>query len=149
MQAKEKLLGTLQHSGGESGTAASDVRLEEARLEKEHLQAQLTNALQQLERARKNLQVRSNPEGTHLLIVVVTVFATQDLEEKSSIDMDGAMEQIKVCEGVLSEEKKQHTATRDELDRLNHELEMVREDLGKERTRHREDVEVSEIEAFS
>lgn len=59
--------------------------------------------------------------------------------------MDGAMEQVRVCEGVLSVEKKQHTSTRDELDRLNHELEMVREDLGKERTRHREDVEVSEI----
>lgn len=60
MQAKEKLLSTLQHSG-EPGATASDARLEDARLEKEHLLAQLTNALQQLERARKDMQVRNRP----------------------------------------------------------------------------------------
>lgn len=66
----------------------------------------------------------------------------QDLEEKSGVDMDGALEQVRVCEGVLAEEKKQHANTKEELARLNQEFEMVREDLVKERIKHREDVEV-------
>ena len=60
-----------------------------------------------------------------------------------SVDVDGVLEQVRVCEGVLAEEKKQHVGTREEAMRASQELEMVREDLAKERTKHREDVEVS------
>lgn len=56
--------------------------------------------------------------------------------------MDSMLEQVRVCEGVLAEEKQQHANTRQEVARLGQELEMAREDLVKERTRHREDVEV-------
>ena len=56
--------------------------------------------------------------------------------------MDGVLEQVKVCEGVLAEEKQQHANTKQELARLGQELEMAREDLVRERTKHREDVEV-------
>lgn len=66
----------------------------------------------------------------------------QDLEEKSGVDLDGALEQVSVCEGVLAAEKQQHANTRQELAGVNQELEMAREDLVRERTKHREDVEV-------
>lgn len=56
--------------------------------------------------------------------------------------MDGMLEQVRVCEGVLAEEKQQHANTRQEVAKLGQELEMAGEDLVKERTRHREDVEV-------
>lgn len=56
MQAKEKLINALQHGEGSVGVAG-DARLEEVGLEKEHLQAQLTNTLNQLERVRKDMQV--------------------------------------------------------------------------------------------
>ena len=59
--------------------------------------------------------------------------------------MDGALEQVRVCEGVLTEEKRQHAGTREELVQLNQELDIVREDLVRERTKHREDVDVSEL----
>lgn len=58
--------------------------------------------------------------------------------------MDAALEQVRVCEGVLAEEKQQHASTREEAARLSQELDMAREDLVRERTRHREDVDVSE-----
>ena len=56
--------------------------------------------------------------------------------------MDGVLEQVRVCEGVLAEEKRQHTKTKEEMGRLSQELEIVSEDLVKERTKHREDKEV-------
>lgn len=58
VQAKEKLINALQHNEGSVGVAG-DARLEEVRLEKEHLQAQLTNTLTQLERVRKDMQVHA------------------------------------------------------------------------------------------
>ena len=59
--------------------------------------------------------------------------------------MDGALEQIRVCEGVLVEEKQQHASSREEAVRLGQELDMVREDLVRERSRHREDLDVSKM----
>lgn len=53
------------------------------------------------------------------------------------------LEQVRVCEGVLAEERKQHASAREDLTRLNQELEMIREDLFKEKTAHREDTSVS------
>lgn len=66
----------------------------------------------------------------------------QDLEEKSSADVDGVLEQVRVCEGVLAEEKKQHASTKEAMARLNQELDLVREDLIQERTKHREYIDV-------
>ena len=56
LQAKEKLISALQSSEGSVGVAG-EARLEEVQLEKEHLQAQLTDTLNQLERVRKDIQV--------------------------------------------------------------------------------------------
>ena len=57
LQAKEKLISSLQ-GGGESVQGVEEARVEEVRLEKEHVQAQLTNTLRQLEDVKKDLQVR-------------------------------------------------------------------------------------------
>ncbi len=67
----------------------------------------------------------------------------QVLEEKAGADVESVLEQARLCEAVLGEEKKQHAGTRNEVARLNQELDMSREDLIKERTKHREDVDVS------
>lgn len=57
-QAKEKLIQGLQGGGGGAGTGgAEDARVEEVKLEKEQLQAQLTNTCRQLEDVKKELQV--------------------------------------------------------------------------------------------
>ena len=74
-QAKEKLISALQNSEGSTGTAG-EARLEEARVEKEHLQAQLTNTLSQLERVRKDLQVgtfTSNSGNFHCHVIFVAI----------------------------------------------------------------------------
>lgn len=59
--------------------------------------------------------------------------------------MEGVLEELKVCEGVLTEERQRHASTRNDLSRLTQELEMVREDLVQERTTHREAIMVSGI----
>lgn len=56
-QAKEKLIEGLQQ-GSVGGTAGGESsRLEDMKLEKEHIQAQLTSALQQLQNTRRDMQV--------------------------------------------------------------------------------------------
>ncbi len=56
-QAKEKLITSLQSGEGGAMGVVSETRLEEMRLEKEHVQAQLESTLQSLEGSRAEAQV--------------------------------------------------------------------------------------------
>ena len=59
LQAKEKLIASLQSvEGGVVGGGAQEARLEELRLEREHVQAQLSAAAQQVTSLKTQLQVR-------------------------------------------------------------------------------------------
>lgn len=57
LQAKEKLINSLQSGEGGAVGVASEAKLEEMRLEKEHSQAQLQTALQQIENLKTGIQV--------------------------------------------------------------------------------------------
>ena len=62
-QTKEKLIASLQ--GGEgTRSAVSEAQLEEMRLEKEHVQAQLHSARQQIEACKTAMQVQYERERT-------------------------------------------------------------------------------------
>ena len=56
--------------------------------------------------------------------------------------MGSAMEQVRVCEGVLEEERRHRRAVQEEAARLTQELQLLREDLDRERSCHRENVQV-------
>ena len=62
--------------------------------------------------------------------------------------MDGVLEQVRVCEGVLAEEKRLHATTKEEVRRVSQELEIISEDLIKEKTKHRDDEEVGKEIVF-
>ena len=55
-QAKERLIASLQSGEGGPGVA-KEAKLEEVRLEKEHLLAQLNSAQQQIENLKADIQV--------------------------------------------------------------------------------------------
>ena len=74
-----------------------------------------------------------------------SLFFPQELEERSAADMDGVLEQVRVCEAVLTEEKRQHAKTKEEMARVGQELEIISEDLVREKTKHREDKEVRKV----
>jgi hypothetical protein len=142
LQVKEKLISSLQQSES-SGGVVGEARLEDSRLEREHLQEQLTSALHQLEGVRKDMQVMSLRASCQAWGDIV-LCSSQDFEEKSGQDMDSVLEQVRVCEGVLAEEKQQHSDTKLELSRMGQELEMTREDLARERTKRREEMQVGD-----
>ncbi len=55
------------------------------------------------------------------------------------------VEQVRVCEGVLAEERRGHTHTRSEATRLSQELEDLRESLLREKTNALEVQQVSHV----
>ena len=57
VQAKEKLISSLQGGASGGANAISEAQLEEMRVEKEHVQAQLLTAQQQLELCKATMQV--------------------------------------------------------------------------------------------
>lgn len=66
----------------------------------------------------------------------------QDLEERSGAELESAAEQVRVCEGVLEGERRQRLAVQEDLTRMTQEMQLLREDLDKERNSHRENVQV-------
>ena len=58
------------------------------------------------------------------------------------------VEQVRVCEEVLSEERRAHTLTRGELTRLTQELEDTRESLLREKTTAAELLQVVRVACF-
>ncbi len=58
----------------------------------------------------------------------------QENDDRHSMEVGRLAEQVRVCEGVLAEERRGHTHTRGEVTRLTQELEDVRESLLREKT---------------
>ena len=54
--------------------------------------------------------------------------------DRHSVEVGRLVEQVRVCEGVLAEERRTHTLTRGEVTRLSQELEDTRESLLREKT---------------
>ena len=59
---------------------------------------------------------------------------TQESDDRHSVEVGRLAEQVRVCEGVLAEERRGHTHTRGEVTRLTQELEDMRESLLREKT---------------
>lgn len=65
------------------------------------------------------------------------------MEDRHHGEVDSLSEQLHVCESVLSEEKRLHTATQQEVSRLNQELEACRDDSLQEKSSLLEQIKVS------
>ena len=52
------------------------------------------------------------------------------------------VEQVRVCEGVLDVERRQRVSAHEDLTRLGQELQLLREDLVRERNMHRGNMQV-------
>ena len=50
------------------------------------------------------------------------------------MELESLVQQVRVCESVLGEERRQHTFTQGEVIRLNQELEECKESLLREKT---------------
>ncbi len=74
--------------------------------------------------------------------VTTYVCGLQDLEERSGAELESVSEQVRVCEGVLEGERRQRLAVQEDMTRLTQEMQLLREDLDKERISHRENVQV-------
>lgn len=66
------------------------------------------------------------------------------MEDRYHGEVDGLSEQLRVCESVLEEEKRQHLATKQEVARLNQELEVSRDDWHQEKVTMLEQIKVSQ-----
>ena len=66
------------------------------------------------------------------------------MDERHHGEVEELTEQVRVCEGVLAEEKKQHRTTQESLAQLKQELEIHRDELAREKTELMEQVKVSE-----
>ncbi len=65
------------------------------------------------------------------------------MEDRYHGEVDGLSEQLRVCESILEEEKRQHTVAKQEIARLNQELEVSRDDWHQEKATMFEQVKVS------
>ena len=65
------------------------------------------------------------------------------MEDRYHGEVDSLSEQLRVCESVLEEEKRQHTTTKQEVARLNQELEVSRDDWHQEKATMLEQIKVS------
>lgn len=67
----------------------------------------------------------------------------QEADDRHSVEMESLVEQVRVCEAVLGEERRQHALTQSEVTRLNQELEECKESLLREKTTTAEVLKVS------
>ena len=67
------------------------------------------------------------------------------MEDRYHGEVDSLSEQLRVCESVLGEEKRLHTATQQEVSRLNQELEVCRDDSHQEKVSMLEQIKVSQF----
>ena len=58
------------------------------------------------------------------------------------MELESALEQVRVCEGVLEGERQQRLGAQEDVARLTQEMQLLREDLDRERSCHRENVQV-------
>ena len=65
------------------------------------------------------------------------------MEDRYHGEVDSLSEQLRVCESVLGEEKRQHTSAQQEVSRLNQELEVCRDDWHQEKATLLEQIKVS------
>ena len=65
------------------------------------------------------------------------------MEERYQGELDSLSEQLQVCEGVLTEEKRMHSVAQQEISKLNQELEVCRDDLLREKSSLLEQIKVS------
>ena len=99
LQNKERLISTLQSSEERgNGLSVRESALEEARLEKQQLLTQLHEAKQQVVSLREELQ---------------------DTEDRHTLEMEQALQQVRIGEEALEEEKRRHVVTQDDLNKLN------------------------------
>ena len=66
------------------------------------------------------------------------------MEDRYHGEVDSLSEQLRVCESVLEEEKRQHTTAKQEVARLNQELEVSRDDWHQEKATMLEQIKVSQ-----
>ena len=67
------------------------------------------------------------------------------MEDRYHGELDSLSEQLQVCEGVLTEEKRMHSAAQQEVSKLNQELEICRDDFLQEKSSMLEQIKVSII----
>lgn len=79
------------------------------------------------------------------LIYVRRAHLMQEMEERCHGEVDSLSEQLQVCESVLGEEKRLHSATQQEVSRLNQELELCRDDSRQEKAAMMEQIKVSPL----
>lgn len=70
------------------------------------------------------------------------------MEDRYHGEVDSLSEQLRVCESVLGEEKRQHMAIQQEVTRLNQELEVCRDDCHQEKAAMLEQIKVGSIKSM-
>ena len=67
----------------------------------------------------------------------------QEADDRHSLELESLVEQVRVCESVLSDERRQHAFTQGEVTRLNQELEDCKDSLLREKSTTTELLKVS------
>ena len=78
-------------------------------------------------------------------VVVCGCGHVQELEERNVAEVESVVEQVRLCEGLLEGERLQKVSAHEDLTRQGQELQLLREDLVRERDTHRENMQVSTL----
>lgn len=113
LQSKEHQISALQSPESSGKHSVLETALEEARIEKQQLLSQIHTTQQQIQYLKEQIQ---------------------DTEDNHSIEMEQLLEQLKVNEDSLEEEKTRHLNTQDDLNKLQQELNEVKDDYVREKS---------------
>ena len=78
-----------------------------------------------------------------MFTLVYTTYIYQEADDRHSLELESLVEQVRVCESVLSDERRQHAFTQGEVTRLNQELEDCKDSLLREKSTTTELLKVS------